>query len=168
MRIFNTTGFLCLAIVALPGCSGALKDKGAANVTSEPSGATVYANGEKLGVTPLHHELYKAFPATWNNMMFQAQGVLMVKMDGCEDYILNVNDYILSRPIHAELRCDSAVAPVLQMPAQEDAGKASQQKVTFARGQAESRLKELESLYHSGLITEDEYKTIRRRILDGL
>jgi hypothetical protein len=137
-------------------------------VTSSPTGASVYANGEKLGITPLHYKLYKAFPAGWKDMMFQAQGVLTLKMDGCEDYILNVNDYLLSNPIHAELKCDGADSSALQQPAQQDAGNASRQRAILPRAEVETRLKKLESLYQDGLITEDEYNATRKRILDEL
>jgi hypothetical protein len=167
--MFKATGLVILAVITLSGCSGStMKQEGQADVTSSPAGATVYANGEKLGVTPLHYKLYKAFPAGWKDMMFQAQGVLMVKMDGCEDYILNVNDYILSNPIHAELKCDEVDRSALQAPAQQDSGNASQQRTILPEGEVETRLRKLESLYQDEVITEDEYKATRKRILEEL
>jgi hypothetical protein len=167
--MFKATGLVILAVISLPGCSGStVKQQGPADVTSSPTGASVYANGEKLGITPLHYKLYKAFPAGWKDMMFQAQGVLTLKMDGCEDYILNVNDYLLSNPIHAELKCDGADSSALQQPAQQDAGNASRQRAILPRAEVETRLKKLESLYQDGLITEDEYNATRKRILDEL
>jgi hypothetical protein len=145
-----------------------VKQERPADVTSSPTGATVYANGEKLGITPLHYKLYKVFPAGWKDMMFQAQGVLVVKMNGCNDYILNVNDYILSKPVHVELECDNADKSELKRSTQQDAGAASQQRVVLPRNEVETRLKRLESLYEDGVITEDEYKATRKRILDEL
>ncbi|MGD2052911.1 MAG: PEGA domain-containing protein [Gammaproteobacteria bacterium] len=167
--MLKATGLVILAVFSLSGCSdSAVKQEGPADVTSSPTGASVYANGEKLGITPLHYRLYKAFPAGWKDMMFQAQGVLMVKMDGCEDYKLNVNDYILSKPIHAELKCDGADKSVLQAPVQQDTGNISHQRAIFSRGEVEARLKKLESLYQDRVITEEEYKATRKRILDEL
>jgi hypothetical protein len=167
--MFKTTGLIILAVILLPGCSDStVKQEGPADVTSSPTGATVYANGEKLGITPLHYRLYKAFPAGWKDMMFQAQGVLMLKMDGCEDYILDVNDYILSKPIHAELKCDGADSSVLQQPAQQDAGNDSLQRAISPQSEVETRLNKLEYLYQDGVITQDEYKATRKRILDEI
>ena len=74
-------GLVISAVIMLQGCSGsALKEEGPASVTSNPSGAEVYANGEKLGVTPLHYKLYKAFPAGWENwvVMTMAPGAFFL------------------------------------------------------------------------------------------
>ena len=62
--MLNSKMLIISAVIMLQGCSGAtVKEGRPASVTSNPSGTEVYANGEKLGVTPLHYELHKAFPA---------------------------------------------------------------------------------------------------------
>jgi len=167
--MLKATGLFILVIISLQGCASSTVNKeGPADVTSSPSAATVYANGEKIGVTPLHYNLYKAFPAGWKNMMFQAQGVLMLKKEGCEDYVLNVNDYILSQPVHAELKCDESSRPVAPDPAASDINEASQAPVVLPPTDTEKRLKELESLYEKGIITKDEYTGTRAKILNEL
>ena len=151
----------------LQACSGAsLKQQEVPSVTSTPSGAAVYANGKKLGVTPLHYRLDTEFPAVWKNMMFQAQGVLAVKLDGCEDYTLEVNDYVLSRPIHAELDCAEGAGS--RASAQEDREAVTATGATDAGAGIENRLRQLEDLLNRGIITESEYKTTRERILNEL
>ncbi len=145
------------AVLVLHGCSGAsVKSQNSANVTSSPSSAEVYANGKKLGVTPLSQDLYDVFPAGWKNSVYQAQGELIIKKDGCKDFTLEVGDYILSQPIHADLVCDAsyqADKPV-QIPSSPNG--------------TEERLKELKSLYDKGLISKDEFSVTRKRILDEL
>jgi len=143
------------AIIILQGCSGSSAIKQQADVTSNPSGATVYAKGQKLGETPLHYKLYKAFPASWQDAMYQAHGELMLKMDDCEDYSLQVNDYILSKPIHAELKCSGVSEAEELVPATPHTG-------------TEQRLEELEALYNKGVITQEEYNATRERILNEL
>jgi hypothetical protein len=155
--MFKSAGILICALIFLSGCSGAsVKAQKPADVTSTPSGATVYANGKELGKTPLRHDLYDAFPAGWADWKYQAQGVLTVKMDGCEDYTLTVSDYALSKPIHAELKCSGPVQSDQAAPIKTpDSG-------------AEKRLEELEALYKKGVITKDEYNSTRARILNEL
>ncbi len=167
--MFKANGLIVVVIIALHGCSGsALKEEGAGDVTSEPSGATVYANGKKLGITPLHYNLYKAFPAGWKNMMFQAQGVLMVKMDGCEDFTLEVNDYVISRPIHVELKCDETGKPGLSETTGQQVDNQTPTPVAIPQDEIEKRLQQLDSLYQKRLITDEEYEATRARILNEL
>ena len=172
--MFKATGIIFSAIVLLQACSGSsIKQQKLPNVTSNPSAATVYANSLELGKTPLRHNLYEAFPAGWENMAYQAQGVLMVKMDGCKDFTLKVTDFILSKPIHAELECSGASKPKDSMPVVKSGvapGVKPATPVTKVnpRGRTEKRLEELEVLYKKGVITKEEYKTTRERILNEL
>ena len=155
--MFKATGMIFSAVVLLQGCSDlSVKQQKLPSVTSSPSGATVYANILELGTTPLQHNLYDAFPAGWQNSTYQAQGILIIKMDGCKDYTLKINDFILSKPIHAELKCTRATRP-------EKSGT-----ITTPHGGTEKRLEELEALYKKGVITKDEYKKTRERILNEL
>ena len=80
----------------------------------------------------------------------------MVKMDGCEEYTLKVNDTILSNPIHAELRCSGVSKPEISTP------------VVRPLSETEKRLEELEALYNKGVITKEEYNETRQRILNEL
>ena len=164
--MLKPVGLIIVAIGLLQGCSGSsIKDQNRPNVTSNPSGATVYADLLELGKTPLRHDLYDAFPAGWKNATYQAQGILSVKKDGCKDFTLKVSDYILSKPIHAELKCNSASKSENSIPEIKADSSASQ--VAPSSG-TEKRLKELEALFKKGVITKEEYKTNRKRILNEL
>ena len=142
--MLKAVGLIIVAIVLLQGCSGSsIKDQNQPNVTSNPSGATVYADILELGKTPLRHDLYDAFPAGWRNSTYQAQGVLSVKKDGCKDFTLKVSDYILSKPIHAELKCNSMSKSEKSAP--EVNGVTPVTQVAPSSG-TEKRLKDLEAL----------------------
>ena len=164
--MIKTAGIILSVSMLLPGCAGySDNNEKPANVTSNPSGAEVYADGKKLGVTPLHYKLYKAFPARWKDAMYQAQGVLTVKLDGCKDFTLDVNDYILSNPIHAELECTEAGKSTSTTTDTQDKDQSIEAPAAIPVGTTEQRLKELEDLYSKGLITKDEYTATRERIL---
>ena len=159
---------ICI-IVVLSGCYGSsVKQQAPADVTSNPSGAEVYANGQKLGVTPLHYKLYKAFPARWQDMTYQAQGVLTVKMNGCEDYILCVNDYVLSQPVHVDLVCDEDGKQQVTTSAEQETDSPVIAPVNVPQMDIEKKLTELDALYEGGVITKKEYYEIRERILNKL
>jgi hypothetical protein len=157
----KTTGLILSTIVLMQGCSGSsVKQPNLPNVTSNPSGATVYANILKLGETPLRHNLFDAFPAGWENSIYQAQGVLVVKKEGCDDFTLKVTDHILRNPIHAELKCSEVIKENKSIPVVTT--------VTPPPGGTEKRLIELDGLYKKGVITKEEYKSTRERILNEL
>ena len=156
----NITITIICAILLLQGCAGSSTKHKPADVTSSPSGATVFANILELGKTPLKHNLYDAFPGGWQNSIYQAQGVLVLKKDGCKDYTLKVSDLILSKPIHAELECSEVSAP--EKPTPSVAAQIDTESGT------EKRLKKLEGLFKKGLITKDEYQRNRERILSEL
>lgn len=159
--MYKTTIIIISTLFLLQGCAGSFtKQQKPADVTSTPSGASVYVNGLEVGKTPLHKNLYDEFPAGWKNSIYQAQGVLMVKMDGCKDYALKINDLILSKPIHAELKCSEISTTKQSTPAAAT--------LTATEGGIEKRLIKLEGLYKKGLITKDEYQKTRERILSEI
>lgn len=167
--MLNPKGLVIITVIMLQSCSGsAVKEERPADVTSNPSGAEVYANGDKLGVTPLHYKLYKVFPAAWKNWVYQAQGVLTVKMGGCEDFTLEVNDYVLSNPIHAELVCSEKMAPEVKSTVNQEVKSPVEKTVASPQSETENRLNELKDLYERGVITREEYSETRERILNEL
>lgn len=155
--MYKTTIIIISTLFLLQGCAGSLtKPQKPAAVTSTPSGAAVYVNGLEVGKTPLQKNLYDEFPAGWKNSIYQAQGVLMVKMAGCKNYALKISDLILSKPIHAKLECNEVSQSEKTTP------------VKLPRVNTEQRLKNVEALLKKGLITKEEHKTTRERILSEL
>ena len=165
--MFKATTIIISALFLLQGCAGSsVKQEKPPSVTSNPSGADVFANLLELGKTPLRADLYEAFPAAWQNSIYQAQGVLVVKKDGCKDFTLKVSDFILSKPIHAELECSETTTSEKSTAAVSSPITISPNVTTT--GSTEKRLEQLEALHKKGVITEDEYKTTRERILSEL
>jgi hypothetical protein len=164
--MIKTAGLILSVSILLPGCAGSSANhQKPADVTSNPSGAEVYADSKKLGVTPLRYKLYKAFPASWKDATYQARGVLTVKLDGCKDFTLEVNDYVLSNPVHAELECNEPGESVSSTTDTQDKNKSMVVPAVKPVGGTVQRLKELEDMYTKGIITKDEYNTTRERIL---
>lgn len=153
-------------IVFLQACSSSVK-KSEPNVTSSPSGAIVSANGLKIGVTPLSTNLYKAFPTGWTDWKLSAQGVLTIKKTGCEDFTLKVDDAVLGKPIHARLKCSGKPVVIKTVPVQKPVTPVKHMPMK-KMSKIERRLKELSHLFKSGVITKEEYKKTRVRILNEL
>jgi hypothetical protein len=154
--MFKLAILISSIIFLLQGCNTASVKPEVANVTSTPSAATVYADDLKLGTTPLHHDLYDAFPASWKNSEYQAQGTLILKKTGCDDFSIKVNDLLLSKPVHADLKCSATTS-------NEAADSTAPPESTITK-----RLNEAESLFKQGVITEDEYNATRKRILNEI
>lgn len=173
--MFKVISMLAGAVFLLQGCAGMSSNKSkSADVTSSPTGAMVYAGALELGETPLKHNLYDAFPAGWQNSIYQAQGILLIKKEGCKDFTMKVSDLILSKPIHADLKCSvvtKADKPAVAVPA---AAKSETKPVTklgakpVPKSKTEKRLAELEALFKKQIITKEEYKMTRMRILNEL
>jgi len=165
-------GFMVI-VLALQACTGGGSVKSTApNVTSEPSGANVFADNHKLGVSPLKVDLVKAFPASWGgNWEYQARGTLIFKKAGCEDFTMKVNDYIIVRPVHVKLKCNKkAVKKAKEVQAAPVVKKVEPVAMPMKKkmSKTEKRLKELSELYRKGVITKDEYMKTRKRILSEI
>jgi len=160
---------LCLMAIFIQACGTSSVKDGVPNVTSSPSKAGVYANGVKLGVTPLRADLFKSFPASWQGWKLSATGVLAIKKTGCDDYVIQVNDGVLIKPIYAKLKCNIKVVTPTSAPApvsKEVRSVNNPQKKKMSK--IEKRLKELTELHKKGVITDAEYKNTRKRILSEM
>ena len=156
----------------LAGCGGTagLKIRDAVLIESVPPGAQVRVSGRDIGVTPLTVELDKAFPRHWNTRIksdeegfafYRRLETLDLTKDGCEPYTRQVVEADLARDIKILLTCDPNYQPaaVVAPAAVPAAG---------ANGSMESRLRTLDELKSKGLVTEDEYRAQRQRLLNGL
>ena len=124
-------------------------------VTSEPSAASVYVMGERLGTTPMVIDLKLIYPVTYAKEDVQSYGRITLKRENCSDQIITVTAQMVSDGIKARMDCIGSNENVVRKSGV--VGKAASQ-----------RLKELQALKDQGLINEEEYQNIRNRILHSL
>ena len=148
---------ICLCSLLVAGC-GSVPTAGErrVSITSKPSGARVSASGAEIGTTPLTIRPDEVFPPRFVGFDYRAAGTLSVAKPGCRTHRQPVDDAVLSKDVHVVLACDptaSSPAP----PAELDAGQS-----------IAARLQRAERLRERGLITVEEYRRARARILDEL
>lgn len=157
-----------LAATVLAGCAvGNGGPKSSITIDSQPQGAQVYAGERALGHTPVTILLDDVFPKRWTSRtekdeegfaFYRRLGALRFQKPGCEPYSMMVDSDVLRDDIRVTLTCD----PNYQPPA--DA--APQDEVTV-KG-VEERLRRLDELRNKGLLTQEEYRKQRERILNTL
>lgn len=174
---------LAISLTLLPACSNnpfrseqtdSGKQGRIITITSTPPGATVRANGSKLGETPLKVDIDKSFPRRWvpaedYGIVYRVSGKLTVEKSGCDDYTVPVSPTAPADDVNVTLACteekpapSSAETEVKPTP-----GSAETAKPVIS-GDMEQRLKRLDKLYRDGVISADEYKQHRNRILGEL
>lgn len=147
--------------ILLGGCSGMVVSEKSDRIklVSNPAGATAYANSLELGTTPLEIAPAEHFPSGFVGLSYRYYGKLSFKKPGCEPYAVDVNDHILSKDVHAKLKCDPGYRP----PASSTSLQAAPADNNYSE-----RLERLEGLRKKGLINDEEYDKLRKRILDQL
>jgi hypothetical protein len=163
-------GFLVCAS-QLSGCAGMDNSSpiqaGKIRITSEPAGAIAYADGAEIGTTPLDIVPGTHFRSGFVGLSYRYTGKLTLKKAGCETWSTEVNDAILSKDVHASLKCDPNDSPAsTSAPA---AGTPSAPVSNPPQGdQYIERLERIESLRKKGLISDEEYRQLRARIIEKL
>lgn len=175
MTLFHSSGIKWLGLLAaaatLSGCAGtgsvSESSAGRIKISSDPAGAIAYADGAELGATPLQIVPGNHFRSGFAGFSYRYVGKLSIKKPGCDTWSTEVNDFILSKDVHAKLKCDpNYQPPAASSPA---AGSASGSSAApAAQESATERLERIETLRKKGLISDDEYKQLRARVLDKL
>ena len=127
-------------------------------IESEPTGAAVYVMGEKVGVTPFQISKKDVFPNIYPKEKESVYGRVTLKKEGCSDFTRTVNAEISNKGLRAQLVCGD-IKPASPKPSG-DAPRISET--------AEQRLDKIRDLLNKGLITEEEAKKARERILNDL
>jgi hypothetical protein len=146
-------------LVLVAGCSSTSADlfPAAGNnpikIESIPSGAEVYVMGEKVGVTPLQINHKDVFPNTYPRDKESVYGRITLKKEGCADFTRTVSGEISNSGLHAKLDC-ADINPAATPPRSSET--------------AEQRLNKIKDLLNKGLITEEEAKKARERIINDL
>lgn len=161
-----TMTLLALAVTAtLAGCAAnRLGPPDRITIDSEPQGAQVLVADKQIGVTPLVVVLDEAFPMRWTARtkkddegfaFYRRLDTLTIKREGCETYSALVDTNDLAKDIKIALKCDPDYKPpVAATPAQ-----------PVRADTIEQRLQRLEMLKQKGLISDEEYRTQRQRVL---
>lgn len=133
-------------------------------VQSTPA-ATVVVMGQALGTTPMAVPVKAVFPSSYPPEQEALYGRIILKKEGCADYMTTVSGKVLSRGIKAELECGAPKTPAAA-PAQ-----ATEPPTSIPAAPVHSpsqRLRQLDDVYKQGLISDEEYRQLRQRILDTL
>lgn len=130
-------------------------NRSAVKIESEPSGAAVYVLGKQVGITPLMMSSNEIFPVTYPPEMQSLYGKIMLKKAGCGDLIQPITQKIMNAGLHAQLDCGDVNPGVLR------GAPGSKETV-------EQRLEKIKDLLSKGLITEEEAKMARERVLNEL
>lgn len=152
MKIAHHRLALLLLPAFLPGCMPLSQNPEYIGVESEPAGAAVFVMGEKAGVTPLMVRQDAVFPLTYDPAKRDLYGTVVLRKEGCKDYKQRVSTTAYGEGVKAKLDC----------------GAAKTETTDREPKSVEHRLRQLKDLREKGLITEEEEKTARKRILDAL
>jgi len=163
-RRVATLGVVALAL-ALQGCLSV-----PVNLRSDPTGATVLANGKVIGTTPMQIYADRVFPHKRKGIDWQREGTLTLERPGCTPKTMDVDNDTLKRSLTVDLACRPDAPVVLTTTPGAASGQTAAVPRQTARttGGTAERLKELEELRRQGLITGEEYQSLRRRILEQL
>lgn len=127
-------------------------------VESIPPGADVYVMGKKVGVTPLEIGRNQVFPNTYPSEKESAYGRITLKKEGCFDFTRTVSAEIGNSGLHAKLDCADQYPASTGLPKENSHNDQT----------VEQRLDKIKDLQNKGLITDDEAKKARERILNDL
>ncbi len=183
MKLNNSTTFTSLSMIMLlvislillqacgihsqhSGQSESGKQGRVITVTSNPTGATIRADGSILGETPLEVDLAKSFSRGWvrgeeYGVVYRINGALTIEKNGCSVYSVPVSETAPSEDISITLVCTEKEQAT-------SSGEPVKSTTSEIPDNMEQRLKKLEKLYQDGAITTDEYNQHRSRILSEL
>ncbi len=171
-RYFRPLALLTLLGMALlAGCASLPGPPSKITLDSDPQGAQVAVDGREIGTTPLPVVLDQVFPMHWTGRVDSDVGpgfafyrrleTVTFKKDGCDPYTSTLTGDALTHDVKVTLKCNPNYKPAAT-PAAATPAAAPQ------KGTIEQRLEELKSLKEKGLITDNEYRKQRQRILNQL
>lgn len=149
----------CLSIAVVAGCGRAstLTRADEISMASEPAGAAVHAGGKLIGVTPLTVHLQEVFPVVYPAEQQDSYGKILIKKEGCKDHTVRVTNEMIRKGVNVKLDCG-----------QGDLARPQAGIPTAPPPSVKERILRLNELREQGLITEEEYREIRKKILGDL
>jgi hypothetical protein len=155
-RRFSPLYALPLAALAIQGCTVPI------NVRTTPNGATVFANGQAIGTTPMEIDPEELFPRKFAGYQWERSGTLSFERVGCQPASLPVDNALMKESIRVKLECEPGAAAINPLAAPAATAPAT----ATPPEQTAERLKELQRMLDEGLITDEEFRVLRQRVLD--
>lgn len=143
-------------------------------VESTPVGADVFVIGGKLGKTPLRLSERDIYPNWYPDDQAHLYGMVILRKAGCDDYSKRLTLDDIGKGVQVQLDCNQDAAPAEQAPKAVHAQQAPLESAPTGRSISAvimqrrlRQLKVLQELLDDGLITDEEERTIRKRILNA-
>lgn len=173
-----------LALAIAPSHAARPKQDAEIEVQSVPAGATVLIMGKSWGSTPLRLRLKQAFPALYRPEQPYVGMAIYLRKEGCNDYRQPLHRRSIPERIQVELDCEAGVATTAApAPVDEPATSAASRpapdpapaaatpakRITAPPANISSvrkKLAELDELREAELISEIEYRKLRKRVLE--
>jgi len=166
----------CNAIDSITVDGGADPD---IQITSEPPGATVYLMDTKAGVTPMVVNERDLYPVSYTPETEKYYGKIILRKEGCKEFSRRLTRSDVYKGLVARLDCHAgATNEPVQEPLPEvqstvvsapvPAKKPHPEDPVPAPSAPEQQLEQLrilQQLQDAGVLTEDEEKKLRKRIL---
>ena len=147
-------------------------------VESTPPGAEVWIMGKRAGTTPGTFPTSLVFPAQYKPEDIGLYGRVRLIKEGCESVMLPVSTQAIASKMKIKLNCVAAAPAALVVPVAAPAAHPAPQAAPIIPAMAapapevpataRERLLRLEELRRDGLINEEEYRSLRKRVLDTL
>ena len=158
MRL-NIVWIILISSVLLMSCATSR----VVTIDSQPQGASIIANGKEIGKTPLKIEPDEIFPPRWIGGSYMVEGKLELKKSECDSVSMKVNDAVLSNDISQKLACSDK-----QINQSNTSAKPQDENALPKNEIITQRLENLNQLHKKGLVTDEEFKSQRQRILNDL
>ena len=161
---YSAKSFVIFSLLLVAGCSSAGSWFPPAGnqpfkIESDPSGAEVYVMGANIGVTPVEISQKDVFPTVYPSDKVSLYGKVTLRKAGCADLTKTINGNIIANGLRAKLDCANP-APAAAATSATAAPPVSET--------VEQRLDKIKDLLNKGLISDDEAKKARARILNDL
>ena len=114
--------------------------------------------GEKVGVTPLKISHQDVFPNIYPKEKLSVYGRVTLKKSGCSDFTRTISAEISNAGLRAQLDCVNMIP----------ASSKTFMEAPHSSENLEQRLDKIKELLNKGLISEEEAKKARARVLNEL
>jgi hypothetical protein len=149
-------------------------------VESTPAGADVFVIGGRIGKTPLSLSERDIYPNWYPDDQSHLYGMIILRKAGCNEFSKRLTLDDIGKGVLVQLDCDQDTATEEQaeqveqveiiIPEQQatlKSGATGQSTPAETMQRRLRQLKVMQELLDEGLVTEEEERTIRKRILNA-